>query len=41
MTFFPWHNAEPQAPKPEPKTPEELAAALRSMLNSKANPNGN
>ena len=41
MTFFPWHNPEAPAPKPEPKTPEELAAALRAMLNSKANPDGN
>jgi len=41
MAFYPWHDAAPKAPAPEPQTPEELAAALRAMLNSKANPNGN
>ena len=40
MDFYPWHSTAPQA-EPEPQTPEELAAALRAMLNAKANPDGN
>jgi len=40
MDFYPWHSTAPPA-NPEPQTPEELAAALRAMLNAKANPDGN
>jgi len=39
MQFYPWYDAK--APEPEPQTPEELAAALRALLTSKAKPDGN
>lgn len=31
LDFFPWHNPPPPA-EPEPSTPEELAAAIKSRI---------